>query len=119
VHELSLASAIAAIAADHARGRRVARVDVRVGALRQVVPDVLTFAFALVAEASELEGAELAIEHVPARLACRGCGAETRASAFPLLCGSCGSADVDVVAGDELLVESLELDEELSPVGGR
>lgn len=121
MHELSLASAIAAVARDHARGRRVTRVEVRVGALRQVVPDALAFAFELVAEGTELAGAELALEHVPVRVTCLECGAESEPEAFPLLCAACGSARVEVCAGEELLVEALELEDDCVTelVGGR
>ena len=121
MHELSLASAIAAIAVDHARGRRVTAVEVRVGALRQVVPHALEFAFALVAEGTELDGAQLVVEHVPAGVRCRDCDLESDRPTFPLLCGSCGSADVDVVRGEELLVDAIELEQETEAtlVGGR
>ena len=43
MHELSIASAIVDTALRHAGERRVTRVDVQVGALRQVVPDSLAF----------------------------------------------------------------------------
>ena len=66
----------------------------------------------------ELEGATLRIEHVPVRVACWRCAVDTETDEFPLACEGCGSVDVDVAAGDELLVESLEL-EEAVPVGGR
>jgi hydrogenase nickel incorporation protein HypA/HybF len=118
VHELSLADAVVTIAREHARGRRVTSVDVKVGRLRQVVPDALEFAFELVAAGTEVEGAELRVEHVPARVACARCAAESEAPELPLACTRCGSLDVEVVAGDELLVESLEL-EDAVPVGGR
>ena len=120
MHELSIASAIAEIAGAHARGRRVTSVDVTIGALRQVVPDALTFAFTLVVEDTPLAGAALAIEHVPARVTCRACSAETNPSEFPFACAACGGLDVDVVAGDELLVEWIELDEQpVAVAGGR
>ncbi|MFL5969828.1 MAG: hydrogenase maturation nickel metallochaperone HypA [Gaiellaceae bacterium] len=117
MHELALAGAIAEIAGDHARGRRVSAVEVKVGYLRQVVPDALTFAFRLVSADTTLEGAELRLEHVPARVECRACTGESAAVDFPFACAHCGSVDVDVVAGDEFSVEALELEEVL--VGGR
>jgi hydrogenase nickel incorporation protein HypA/HybF len=109
MHELALAEAIVAVAAEHAGGRRVAKVEVRVGALRQVAPGALSFAFQLAAEGTPVEGAELEIEEVPARIACRRCAARSRARELPLACARCGSRDVDVVGGEELLVEALEL----------
>ena len=109
MHELSLAEAIAAIAEEHAEGRRVAKVEVKIGHLRQVVPTALTFAFELVTQGTSIEGAELEIEDVPARVACRSCKADSQLVELPFACPSCGSVDVDVRAGDELFVEALEL----------
>jgi hydrogenase nickel incorporation protein HypA/HybF len=112
MHELSIASAIVAIAERHAAGRRVAAVEVRVGHLRQVVPDSLAFAFELVAEGTALEGAELVLREVPAAGRCRACATEGPLTAFPLRCEACGGLDVEVIRGEELLVDSLELEEE-------
>jgi hydrogenase nickel incorporation protein HypA/HybF len=112
MHELSIAEAIVDVAVRHAAGRRVTRVEVSVGALRQVVPDALEFAFGLVAQGTALDGAELQITHVPAAGRCRACGAECVMAGFPLCCERCGGLDMDVRAGEELLVEALELDEE-------
>jgi hydrogenase nickel incorporation protein HypA/HybF len=112
MHELSLAEAIVAIADRHAAGRRVTRVEVSVGHLRQAVPSALSFAFELVTQGTALEGAELVLEEVPARGRCRACGVQSRLDGFPLACRACGGHDVEVVAGEELRVESLDLEEE-------
>ena len=77
MHELSIAGAMVEVALRHARGRRVAPVELRVGHLRQVVPSALEFAFELVAEGTPLEGAELRLEEVPAAGRCRSCGTDT------------------------------------------
>jgi hydrogenase nickel incorporation protein HypA/HybF len=118
VHELSIADAIVRIASRHAAGRRVHTVEVKVGHLRQVVPSALDFAFGLVAQGTAVEGAELRIEEVAAAGSCRGCGAESPLDGFPFRCVSCGGLDLEVVRGEELLVESLELDEALASTGG-
>ncbi len=111
MHELSIASAIVEIACEHAAGRPVTKVCVAVGHLRQVVPSALEFAFELVAEDTPLHGATLEIEHVEAGGLCRRCGADSVLTSFPLACTACGSLDVDVLRGEELYVESLEIDE--------
>jgi hydrogenase nickel incorporation protein HypA/HybF len=87
----------------------VAKVEVTVGHLRQVVPSALTFAFELVTQGTSIEGAELEIKDVPARVACRSCKADSRLVALPFACPSCGSVDVDVRTGEELFVDALEL----------
>jgi hydrogenase nickel incorporation protein HypA/HybF len=119
MHELSIAESVVAIATRHAAGRRVHRVEFRVGHLRQVVPSALEFAFELVTKETPLEGAVLEIEDVPAEGVCRSCGARSVMPEFPLTCGRCGSLDVQVVAGEELHVESLELSEHEMATTGR
>jgi hydrogenase nickel incorporation protein HypA/HybF len=111
MHELSIAGALVDIAQRHAEGRRVARVEVSVGHLRQVVPDVLAFAFELCAQGTVVERAELVLTEVPAAGVCRHCGAQTPLPAFPWACAACGSADVELTGGEELQVDALELED--------
>jgi len=111
MHELSLADAVVRIACRHAAGRRIESVEVKVGHLRQVVPDALAFAFGLVAEGTEAEGAELVLEEVPAAGVCRACGAESEFADFPFACAACGGLDVELVRGEELLVDALTMAE--------
>ena len=111
MHELSIAESIVQIASRQANGRRVTKVQMKVGHLRQVVPSALAFSFELVAEGTPVEGAELEMEEVPAAGMCRECGAESRLKNFPLQCQACGSFDLEILRGEELLVESLELEE--------
>lgn len=120
MHELSIAQAIVDVAARHAGSSRVTRVWVHVGHLRQVVPAALEFSFALCAHGTAVEGAALELEEVPVRVACRSCAAESAPRGFPLACGACGGLGVDVVAGEELQVDGLELEPqaELSSSGG-
>jgi hydrogenase nickel incorporation protein HypA/HybF len=112
MHELSLAESVVRIACTHAAGRPIARVELKVGHLRQVVPSALEVAFELVAQGTDAEGAELAIEEVPAAGRCRACGAESELPGFPLRCGACGGLDLELLRGEELLVDALELAEE-------
>ena len=112
MHELSIAAAVVEIAGRHAAGRRVRTITLKVGHLRQVVPSALAFSFEVVAQGTAVEGAALEIEAVPAIGVCRQCGGESHLPAFPLQCQACGGFDLRIVAGEELVVESLELEEE-------
>jgi hydrogenase nickel incorporation protein HypA/HybF len=111
LHELSIAESVVRIAGRQADGRRVTRVQMKVGYLRQVVPSSLAFSFELLAEGTPVEGAELEIEQVAAEGRCRGCGLESRFGGFPLMCPGCGGFDLEILKGEELIVESLELEE--------
>jgi hydrogenase nickel incorporation protein HypA/HybF len=111
VHELSIAESVVQVASRHAEGRRVTKVYLKVGHLRQVVPSALAFSFELVAHGTPAEGAELEMQQVPATGVCKDCGEENRLAAFPLQCCSCRNHDLEIIEGEELLVESLELEE--------
>jgi hydrogenase nickel incorporation protein HypA/HybF len=112
MHELALSTAIVNTVVKHAEGRRVSVVSLRIGALRQVVPDSLAFYFEIVARDSVCEGARLEQELIPARLRCRECAHDWRVEWAAFRCPFCASADVEVQSGDELKVESIEVEEE-------
>ena len=111
MHELSLSSAIVGTVVKHAEGRRVAAVDLRVGQLRQVVPDTLEFYFGFVARDTVCEGAVLRQELVDARLRCRPCGREWSIDLPAFRCPTCGGSEVEIAAGNEFLVQSIEVEE--------
>ena len=110
MHELSLCQAIAGVVKTHAAGRRVEVVRLRVGALRQVVPDTLSFCWTLVRDHEDMPDAELELELVTARVRCRGCGEQSEIeSRWSVCCPQCQSADVEVVTGEEFLVTSVDV----------
>jgi hydrogenase nickel incorporation protein HypA/HybF len=109
VHELSICDAIARTVADHAAGRPVRSVTVRIGHLRQVVPETLMFSWEMVTRTTVLDGARLRVEHVPAVVACAACGAVTTLDAPILACGTCCTRTVALRSGDEMLVTSIEV----------
>lgn len=109
MHELSISNAIAKVVIEHAGGRPVESVQVRVGALRQIVPDTLTFCWDVVRDQPLLENARLEIEHVPGMIECTECGTSSTLTEFVLRCPGCGSELVTVVAGQEFLVTSIEV----------
>jgi hydrogenase nickel incorporation protein HypA/HybF len=112
VHELAIAESVVRIADRHADGRQVTKVYLKVGHLRQVVPSALAFSFDLVAQGTPVEGAELEMEEIPATGKCRACGAESQLKSFPLQCAACGDSDLELIAGEELYVESLEMEDQ-------
>jgi hydrogenase nickel incorporation protein HypA/HybF len=118
VHELSLSSAIVNTVVRHAAGRRVLVVNLRVGHLRQVVPDSLEFYFEFVARGTVCEGARLEQEAVPAMLRCDACAAEWEMELPFFKCASCDSSAVTVTSGNEFEVESIEV-EEVQCIGPR
>lgn len=114
MHELSICQAILDTVDTRAAGRAVRRVDVRIGHLRQVVPDSLLFSWEMLTEGTELADCELVIEHVPAVVRCRSCHAETTLE-FPVLaCSACEGHDVELLSGEELQLATIDVAEGVS-----
>ena len=111
MHELSLSGAILDTAVRHAEGRPVRVVSMRVGRLRQVVPDTLEFYFRFVARGTLCEGARLELDIVEVRLRCEPCRGEWSIEGPAFRCPACGGGEVTVLGGDEFDVMSIEVEE--------
>jgi hydrogenase nickel incorporation protein HypA/HybF len=109
VHELSLSSAIVNTVAKHADGRRVTEVNLRVGRLRQVIPDTLEFYFEFVARDTVCHGARLVQEVIEPSLHCRGCGHRWAIVIPAFRCPACAGSGVEILTGNEFEVESIEV----------
>ncbi len=97
MHELALCGAIADIVSRRAGARPVSAVHLRIGELRQVVPDTLSFCWTMVIEGTPLDGASLDIERIDAVLSCRDCGtSHAMDGAIAFACPGCGSFAVEV-----------------------
>jgi hydrogenase nickel incorporation protein HypA/HybF len=96
--------------ARQAKASRVHTIRLRIGALSGVVPDALEFAFEALAPGTPAEGAQLAIEHVPARFWCATCTREFQADDMLAECPDCHRPSGELRAGREMELASLEID---------
>ncbi|HTQ34142.1 MAG TPA: hydrogenase maturation nickel metallochaperone HypA [Stellaceae bacterium] len=110
MHELAITASIVELVAEAARGRPVRRVTLEIGKLSGVVPDAIAFCFPEIARGTPAETARLDIKEISGRALCETCGSE-----FPLVdllvrC-PCGSIRFRPIAGEELNLRSIELEE--------
>lgn len=108
MHEMAITQSVVDAVCEQAAGRRVHSVRLEVGALCAVVPDSMLFCFDLITEGTAAEGARLDLDIRPGAARCRTCGADFTLGDLILLC-PCGSADVEVTAGAELRILSMEV----------
>jgi hydrogenase nickel incorporation protein HypA/HybF len=110
MHEMSIAVELVrqleALAAEHGVGR-VEELTVVAGRLRAVVPEALELAFAAAAEGTAAEGATLHLEFEDPQAVCRHCGLRYEPQMDSFLCGGCGRADVELVAGNDIVLKSV------------
>ncbi len=111
MHEYSIARALIERIDAEAASRRASAVTfvlVRIGELSGVDPELLATAYRIVAAPTICSEARLEIVPVPARWACRACGAAVPADG-PRRCGVCGAAAA-LQHGDEIMLERIEMD---------
>jgi hydrogenase nickel incorporation protein HypA/HybF len=108
MHELAITQSVVDMVVERTAGRQVSLVRLEVGGLSGVVPDAMEFCYELLTSGTSLEGSTLVVEKTPGAAHCRSCGQDFALADLILLC-PCGSADVDVIAGRELRVLSVEL----------
>jgi len=112
VHELSLVAGLFEILEEKVRefgAARITAVTLRVGRLSGVVPELLRSAFDAYKKGTRAEGARLEIEVAPFDFRCRACGG-TVFREEPAACAACGSKDVELVGGMDLIVEKIEIE---------
>ena len=115
MHELSIAQSIVDSVLAHQKqhgGRRVTTIGVRVGEVSGVNAEALEFCFGATIEDTPLAGAALALERVAVRYRCHDCGHEFEPVEFNPACPACASIVTAMIAGDELALAYLELEDE-------
>jgi hydrogenase nickel incorporation protein HypA/HybF len=114
MHEMSIAENILQIVEEQVgqmdHPADVTRINLKVGKLRSVVPESLEFCFSIMAKGTALETAQLHIDEVPVRIVCQACQAAFDLAVPLFACTECGSSDVCVVSGEELSIDSIEIE---------
>lgn len=90
--------------------KRVLQVKLKVGELTNAEPEALKMAFEAYSKDTLCEGAELIVERVSVRGHCKTCHEEFEVVTMLFLCPKCGNSGIKVIQGEELLLESLEVE---------
>lgn len=83
-------------------------VKLRIGGMRQVVPETMRFAFRSAVKGSIAESSGLDMEFLPVVCVCSNCGKETEVEDNVFLCPECHCPDMDIKQGMELIIDSIE-----------
>ncbi len=117
MHEIAIADALIEQVQGEVRragaSGQVTRVALVVGRLSGVNPDSLRFALDLLVKETILESARIEIAEPGAHCQCAACGYRTEIEDLEARCPNCGSSDVTIDGGRDLLLESIELEESL------
>lgn len=108
MHELGLCEGVLAIGLEAAGEQEVTRIRVRAGRLLAVDQESWQMSWQMVTAGTAAAGATMELISAPVVLRCRSCG-EVATASNSLACAVCHGVSVEVVSGDQLVVEEVEL----------
>ena len=113
MHELTVTQSILDIALRHAQkaqAKRVIAINLVMGKLSTVVDDSVQFYWDMIAQGTIAAGAQLHFERIPTEMRCRDCGFTFAPDDRTFECPACQSAHVHVTKGEELRVDSIDIE---------
>ena len=111
MHELSIIESIVDIIIAEMPKHSLTKIEtisLRIGKMRQVVPDALHFGFECISKNTPMEGARLLIEEVPIWGSCRQCSHEFLLKNWLENCPNCYSNNIEIISGKELEIAEFE-----------
>lgn len=114
MHEVGIAASVLdAVRIEVAKhpGKRASVVGLKVGELAGVDPESLRFGFDALVRESSLDPLRLEVEWIARRQQCLDCVNEFTADRYTLQCPQCGSLRGQCLAGDELDIVFIEVEE--------
>ena len=89
---------------------KIHRVMVKVGGMRKVNPELMSFIFSALTKNTPAEGAILSVMIMPVTFYCYSCGRQGYREDTEFQCPYCGSRNVQLLSGLELSLEVLEVE---------
>jgi len=96
--------------AEEAGAKEVKRINLVIGEMTGVVEECVQFYFNFLGNETIAEGAELSFTMVPMKVRCRDCGKSFELKESDSACPYCQGNNMEFIAGDELFVESIEVE---------
>ena len=113
MHELSVTQGMLEIVLRHAQragARRITHINLVIGDLTSIVDDSVQFYFDIISQDTIAERAQLVFQRTPATFRCRDCGNTFTPNERDFTCPYCGGIGVEVIAGNEFRVDSIEVE---------
>ena len=113
MHELSIATELfkqveKIIEDEHLN--KVISITLNVGKLQQIIPESFDFAIEVITKGTKAEGVKIIYNEIPISIKCNQCHITCETKDFYFICEKCGSSDVEIISGNELIFESMEVE---------
>jgi hydrogenase nickel incorporation protein HypA/HybF len=84
---------------------------VRIGEFSGVEPEFVASAYNELVQETRFSGASLELEQAPLEAVCDQCGYDFQIEQFNFNCGRCGSVNIKIRGGEEMLLDSVTMEE--------
>jgi hydrogenase nickel incorporation protein HypA/HybF len=113
MHEYSIVDSLLQLAEENAKkhnAKFVTRLEIKIGVLSGVEPDLLKTAFDTFKEGTMCENAEFIMKIQPVVVECKNCGKKSELKKDEYLCPHCNSEQIKIIDGEEMYLMSMELE---------
>jgi hydrogenase nickel incorporation protein HypA/HybF len=113
MHELAITQSMLNLVleqAEKAGAMEVGRINLVIGEMSGVVEECVKFYFDFISKGTLAEKAALSFLMVPTMARCRDCNESFELKEFDWACPYCQGNNMEIVAGKELFLESIEVE---------
>ena len=113
MHELAITQSMFDLVLEQAEkvgAKEVGKINLVIGEMTGVVDECVKFYFDFLSKGTLAEGATLSFKMVPTMAQCRDCHKSFELKEFDWTCPYCQGYDIKIIAGQELFVESMEVE---------
>lgn len=113
MHEMAITRSLLILVLEEAAkagAGKVVAVNVVLGEMTGIVDRCVQVNFELMSKDTPVEGAVLSFRNVPKQACCRNCAQVFTPATIWWVCPECQSPELKIIAGNELYVESLEVE---------
>jgi len=113
MHELAITQSMLDLVleqAKKAKAKRIGKINLVIGELSGIVDECVEFYFEFLSKDTIASGATLSFKKTPIQVRCSNCGQLFTPKEFDWSCPSCQNSGMEIVTGNELYVESIEVD---------
>ena len=113
MHELAITQSMLNLVleqAEKAGAKEVEKINLVIGEMCGVVDECVQFYFNFLSRGTIAEGATLSFTMIPTKARCRDCNKLFELKEFDWTCPYCHGNSIEITAGKELFVESIEVE---------
>jgi len=113
MHELPVTESLLEIATRHAStagASRIISLNIVIGQYASVIDDSIEFYWDIISEGTPANGAKLNFKRIQAEFQCTECMTQFSPGYDLYTCPNCGSSRLNLLAGNEFYLESIEIE---------